>query len=300
LTERLNDDFLEKIIIKGAMTDKMFLILISNAFISDYFQNDQAGKIYEVLKNHVEEFKTIPSRDIIVNLAGDTSVNEYIDEALEANINVQSDYDFLVEQTNTYLKDQAIKKAMLESVGVIDSHGNLDIIRQNIEDALCKDLKVDLGLNYFQQLGERLRRIFTATDIRIPTYYPKFDEFINGGFPALTLSVILAQIHGFKCVSGNTKITIKNKKEESIEKTKIQDFFTRFDTLKFKYIKEDNQMLGLQGMIEKYGKIEGKKRYDSFVKKISETSKNRNTLSYFIKKYGEDIGKEKHRSFDLF
>ena len=208
LTERLNDDFLEKIIIKGAMTDKMFLILISNAFISDYFQNEQAGKIYEVLKNHVEEFKTIPSRDIIINLADDPAINGYITEALETNLNVQSDYDFLIEQTNIYLKDQAIKKAMLESVGVIDSHGNLDIIRQSIEDALCKDLKVDLGLSYFEQLGERLRRIFTATDIRIPTYYPKFDEFINGGFPALTLSVILAQIHGFK---SNTMINFASR-----------------------------------------------------------------------------------------
>ena len=190
------------------MTDKMFLILISNAFISDYFQNETAGKIYEVLSNHVEEFKTIPSRDIITNLIGEDTTGDYINEALETDFNVQSNYDFLIEHTNIYLKDQAIKKAMLESVGVIDSHGNLDIIRQNIEDALCKDLKVDLGLSYFEQLGERLRRIFTATDIRIPTYYPKFDEFINGGFPALTLSVILAQIHGFK---SNTMINFASR-----------------------------------------------------------------------------------------
>jgi len=198
LQERLNDDFLEKIIIKGAMLDKMFLILISNAFTSDYFQNETAGKIYSVLKNHVEEFKTIPSRDIIVNLIGEPATNEYIDESNNTDFNVQADYDFLIEHTNIYLKDQAIKKALLSAVNVIDSHGDLDIIRRDIENALCKDLKVDLGLNYFEQLGERLRRIFTAADIRIPTYYPKFDEFINGGFPALTLSVILAQIHGFK------------------------------------------------------------------------------------------------------
>lgn len=296
MTERLNDDFLEKMIIKGALADKMFLILISNAFTKEYFQNETAGKIYGILSSHVEEFKTIPSIDVITNLIDETGIREYIDEANDINFDISSDYDFLIEQTNIYLKDQAIKKAMLDSVGVIDNHGNLDTIRQSVEDALCKDLKVDLGLDYFEQLGERLRRMFTATDVRIPTYYPKFDEFINGGFPALTLSVILAQIHGFKCLSGNTKITIKNKKGE-IEETKIQDFFRRFDTLKYKYIEEDNQMLGLQGMIEKYGEIEGKKRYNSFVKKISETSKNRNTLSYFIKKYGEDIGKEKHNNY---
>ena len=198
MTERVNDDFLERIIIKSGMIDKMYLILISNAFEPDYFQNETARKIYESLKNHLEEFNTLPTKDVIVNLIDDPNVSDYIDEANGTDFNIQENYDFLVEQTNTYLKDQAIKKAMLDSVSVIDSHDNLDIIRQKVEDALCKDLKVDLGLNYFEQLGERLRRIFTATDIRIPTYYPKFDEIINGGFPPFTLSVILAQIHGMK------------------------------------------------------------------------------------------------------
>jgi hypothetical protein len=63
---------------------------------------------------------------------------------------------------------------------------------------LTKDIKIDLGLDYFGDLGNRLRRIFTTSDIKIPTYYPQFDEYINGGFPPFTLSVLTARIHGFK------------------------------------------------------------------------------------------------------
>ena len=240
MPERLNDDFLEKIIIKGAMLDKMFLILTSNAFTSDYFQNETAGKIYSVLKSHVEEFKTIPSRDVIVNLIGEPVTNEYIDEVNNTDFDVQADYDFLIEHTNRYLKDQAIKKALMSSVNVIESHGNLDIIRRDIEDALCKDLKVDLGLNYFEQLGERLRRIFTATDIRVPTYYPKFDEFINGGFPALTLSVILAQIHGFKSntminwasrqvLNGHNVVLLTLEMSEDMTAQRFDSIYSRLD-----------------------------------------------------------------------
>ena len=87
---------------------------------------------------------------------------------------------------------------MVESLPIIDNKSDLELIRAKVEEALCKDLKVDLGLDYFQDLSSRLSRIFNATDIRIPTYYPTFDEFINGGFPPYTLSVICAKIHGFK------------------------------------------------------------------------------------------------------
>jgi replicative DNA helicase len=47
-------------------------------------------------------------------------------------------------------------------------------------------------------MGIRLRKIFTATEQRIPTYFPAFDELINGGFPPLTFNVLTAKIHGGK------------------------------------------------------------------------------------------------------
>jgi hypothetical protein len=46
--------------------------------------------------------------------------------------------------------------------------------------------------------GERLKRIFTTSSNRIRTYFPQFDEYLNGGFPPFTFSVIVARVHGFK------------------------------------------------------------------------------------------------------
>jgi len=40
--------------------------------------------------------------------------------------------------------------------------------------------------------------MFTDENQRLKTYFPVFDEFINGGFPPKTLSVFVAKIHGFK------------------------------------------------------------------------------------------------------
>lgn len=198
MTERINDEFLEKIMTKSMLVDKQFLVLLANVFEPHYFTQSVVSKIFECAKKHLEEYNQIPPRDVIINTLNDENVSEFFEELDSIDFNVSQNYDYLISNSNIYLKDQAIKQALVDSVDIVESNGETAFIRQKIEDALAKDLLFDLGLPYFGMLGERLKRIFTASEIRIPTYFPLFDEYINGGFPALTLSVLVAQIHGFK------------------------------------------------------------------------------------------------------
>ena len=200
-TLSVDPELLEKLIIKGCMLDKTFLILVSNVFVPEYFQNDRIAKIYNIISKHFEEFHSIPNETLIIG-AGTTTdrqeIQSELDDIRAIDFDLATNYDFLVKNTNTYLKDQAIKKALVDSVNIVENQGQIDNVRKQIEDALCKDLKVDLGLSYFKDLGERLTRIFTTTDVRIPTYFPSFDEYLNGGFPPLTLSILIAAVHGHK------------------------------------------------------------------------------------------------------
>lgn len=198
---RLDDDFLEKLIIKSILIDKQFAVLVSRAFKKDYFVDAAAGEIFRLTANHIEEHNTLPPRNIIENTVEDgirSDIENFFTEIDQIDFSVEQQYNYLVNETNEYLKEQAVKQAILKSVDIVESRDNRELIRQQIEEALTKDLKIDLGLNYFEELGERLRRIFTSTDIRVPSYFPQFDEFLSGGFPALTLSVLVAKIHGFK------------------------------------------------------------------------------------------------------
>jgi len=195
----LDPNFLEKLIIKGATIDKTFLILIANVFKPEYFNSSSISMVFKILKDHMTEHKNIAPRDVIINsIDNNTEIIELFTDIDSIDFDIAGNYSYLTEETNKYLKEQAVKGAIMESVDIIDSGGDKNIIRQKIEEALCKDIKIDLGLNYFGQLGERLRRIFTASDVRIPTYFPQFDEYINGGFPPFTLSVMTAKIHGWK------------------------------------------------------------------------------------------------------
>ncbi len=122
-------------------------------------------------------------------------------DAESTDFDVAKNYDWLMVETNKYLKDRAIKDSIIKSVDIIDKGvegGNYDEIKQVVETALCKDINIDLGLDYFGQMGERLTRIFNATDNRVKTYYPTLDELFNGGYPPYTLNMMIAKVHGHK------------------------------------------------------------------------------------------------------
>jgi replicative DNA helicase len=197
----LDPNFLEKLIVKAMMMDKHYLVLISSVFEPEYFDDPAVAEIFTYAKSHLEENSAIPSKDIVINSTNENlreDIVEIFRDAEATDFDVARNYDYLLTQTNEYLKEQAIKRAIIEAVDIIDKQGEKELIRSKIEDALCKDLKVDLGLHYFRELRDRLRRIFTATDTRVPTFFPQMDEYINGGFPPYTLSVIVARIHGGK------------------------------------------------------------------------------------------------------
>lgn len=197
--ERLNSDFLEKIILKGILADKDFLILTSSVFEPEYFDDPNISHAFRFCRDYADEHNSLPSKDAIVHSSENPDdIRDIIEQAEQTDFDVANSYEFLLNQSNDYLKEKALKLAIIESVDDVENPERRNIIQKRIEEALIKDIKVDLGLKYFEELGGRLRRIFTTSENRIPTYFPVFDEYLNGGFPPFTFSVLTAKIHGGK------------------------------------------------------------------------------------------------------
>jgi replicative DNA helicase len=197
--ELLNSDFLEKIILKGMISDRNFLTLMSSVYEPVYFDDPVVANVFTFCKEYIEQYHRVPSKEAIINSQRDIDeVREVIENAEQLDFNLADSYEFLLEQTNEYLKSKAINQAIVDSIEDVQNPESRNIIQKRIENAIIKDIKIDLGLNYFEDMGIRLRKIFTAREQRIPTYYPSFDELINGGFPPLTFNVLTAKIHGGK------------------------------------------------------------------------------------------------------
>lgn len=197
----VDPDYIELCIIKTLLTDKKYLVMVNSVFEPHYFDTPEAQTIYKYTSEYFKKYKEIPEESQLLNSVPTNkreSVVNYLKDISATEISIIKHYDWIMDKTDLFLKDKAIKDAINKSVEIIDSGKNTTEIQTLIENALSKNLSINLGLNYFDELGSRLKRIFTDDTQRLPTYFPTLDDYINGGFPPKTLSVFISKIHGFK------------------------------------------------------------------------------------------------------
>ena len=192
----LPDGFIETLIIKGMMTDDQYTASVASTFNKEYFNDDIIGNIFDYIKTHFKKYNQLPPKDIILKTVDNS---EGIFKEIESiDYDIASNYDHLLEETNQYLKEQSFKDALMKGVEIVNSGKNPLEYKSIIEDALAKDLKIDLGTDYWGTLTERLNRILTQSTEKIPTGFLELDEFISGGFPPYTLNLFGSKIGGFK------------------------------------------------------------------------------------------------------
>ena len=192
------DEYLENLIIKGMLIDKHYTAMLSNAFQKDYFDNGAIGDIFSCITKHFKQYNKLPSEEIVKKSLNNDGVNEVFDEINSIEYDVAKNYEHLFHETNIYLKMKAFKEALSAGIDIVENNRNSLEFKSIIENALAKNLTADMGVNYWKELNTRLKRILSQKDVRVPSYYPILDEFIAGGFPVYTLSIILSRIHGFK------------------------------------------------------------------------------------------------------
>lgn len=301
----VDPQYLEQVMTKALLEDKDFVVTVTRVFERDYFDSSELQSIFSLVKEYFETHKELPSKEIVINSLPDSersAVRGHFDNVFSMDINIPRHRDWLMEQTDVYLRDKAIKDAIRRSVDIIDESGNTGNIRTLVEEALCRTIDIDLGLNYFGDLGPRLQRMFTDDIHRLPTYFPAFDEYINGGFPPKTLSVFVAKIHGFKCLSYNSYIHIQE--NEVIKKIKIGEFYEKYiNTYDDEYYRQKGDSMKQKGtkkidlFINKYGEEEGSKRYNQWLennRNAQRKKKGINTLEWCIEKYGEEEGTRRY------
>lgn len=197
-------DFLEKMIIKAISTNERYCSMVLSSIDKTLFENQDASRIFEKINTYFRQYKQLPERNIILSYFSDENekkdIENYYKEIESIDFSIEKNYDFLLDQTDKWLKSSALRNAIIDSVKILEnnSYDNFGTINTKIKDALCRTIKFDLGTDYFATLGSRLSEMFNLEETKIPSYYPTFDEMIAGGFPKSTLSVILSKTHGRK------------------------------------------------------------------------------------------------------
>jgi replicative DNA helicase len=170
-------------ILSALLTDKVFLQTIYDIIKDDYFDSDANQWILSKILTHFDKFKQLPTLDVFK-----TEVDQVSSDILKQSIvdNLKSvwnslgstDLEFIKEEALAFCKNQEVKNAILESVGLLES-GDYETIQSKITAAMKAGQDTDIGHEYNINVDERYED--TVRNV-IPTGWPAIDEIVDGGF----------------------------------------------------------------------------------------------------------------------
>jgi len=167
--------------ISSLLTHKQFLISIHDVLSEEYFDNQAHKWIIKEILRYYDRYHTTPSMDIlkvevkkIDNEVLQLSVKEQLREAYQAS---EEDLEYVQEEFSTFCKNQQLKKALLNSVDLLNA-GDFDGIKFLVESALKAGQDKNIGHEYNKDIESRFREDARKT---IPTPWEPINDILQGG-----------------------------------------------------------------------------------------------------------------------
>ena len=175
------------------MTDKVFISTIIDIIEVDYFQSDANKWIVKTIEKYFMEYKTPPSLDALKvelkKLKNDVLQVAVVEALKSAWTHRESDdLDYVKDEILDFCKNQKLKKAILESVDLLENK-DYDGIKMVVDTAMRAGTTRDLGHDYISGFEERLE---TSARKTTPTPWPVINDIMDGGLGGGELGVMVA------------------------------------------------------------------------------------------------------------
>ncbi len=180
-------------VIAALFTDRIFLQQIADIIQPDYFESDSNSWLLEVILEHFKEYKTPPSKDVlkvkITEIDNDILKTAVLEQLKEVFRYMESDdLTFVKDEILRFCKNQEIKRAIMDSVGLLKM-GNYDEIKSKIDGAMKAGADTNIGLEYKQNIAARYAEASRHT---ITTGWDVIDDLMDGGLAPGELGVVMA------------------------------------------------------------------------------------------------------------
>lgn len=171
----------------------------------DYFGNHIDKTVFELVRDFFNKHNALPSQKVIkLELEEKRGLKqEEFDKACELVDSFkpsEENYNWLVERSEKWCKDQALYNAIMESIQIIDGKNRSlekEGIPQLLSDALAVSFDNSVGHEYFEHAEERYE-FYHKKEQRLPFGLEIFDKVTRGGLPKKTLSCAMATTGGGK------------------------------------------------------------------------------------------------------
>ena len=180
-------------VLAAMFVDRTFLQQIADIIQSDYFESDANSWLLDIIIDHFREYKIPPSKDVLK-----VKVTEIDNAVLKAAILEQlkdvfrymesDDLSFVKDEILKFCKNQEIKRAIMDSVGLLKM-GSYDEIKSKIDSAMKAGADTDIGHEYKKDVVARYTESARNT---ISTGWDVIDDLMDGGLAPGELGVVMA------------------------------------------------------------------------------------------------------------
>lgn len=169
-------------VIGALLTQKNFLINVSDSIDKEYFENQSNQWIIGKIQEYFEKYHTVPTMEVLSSETKkiDNEVLKIaITEALRDSYKESQakDLEWVEAEFTSFCKNQQVKKAIMTSVDLLNM-GDYDSIRSLINNALKAGEDKNIGHEYDKDIESRYRE-----DDRNPIPFPwkVFTDLTQGG-----------------------------------------------------------------------------------------------------------------------
>jgi len=247
-----------------------------NAILDQNYFDPEVRHSVHFVKEYYDNYRSLPNVDQIRVETG----NEFEQKQL-----TKPEVEYALKEVEIYCRNKAIEKAILSSPKLLEKE-DFDKILVNMKDAIAVSINRDIGMDYFANPEERLRRMlqFNST---IPTGYRELDLLLNGGIGRKELLLFMAGSGvGKSIMMSNVAINFLFQKLNVVYITlelAEEVVAKRFDTMITgigqkdifeKMTKVSSDLERLQGQM---GKL--------FIKRMPESTTNANHIRAYLKEF---------------
>ena len=164
----------------------------------EYFSDHTERTIFKTINDYVEKYNNNPSieslnidiQKAVLNEDQHKTIQGYLSELSSS----ESDFQWLVDQTENWCKERAIYNAIFSGIQIIDGkdkNQTPEAIPEILSDALAVSFDTNVGHDYIEQSDERFDFYHTVEE-KIPFDLEFFNKITKGGMPNKTLNIVLA------------------------------------------------------------------------------------------------------------
>ncbi len=180
--------------IASLMKNQTFLEQIHDILDEKHYDSDSLKWLVKECKKYYDEYRKCITLDVFKVKTSEVE-NDILKVAIVENLkevfkHMESpDLEFVQDKALDFFKNQTLKNAILESVEIMESKGDYDIIKRLVDDALNAGTERNIGHEYIEHIEDRYSETARET---VSTGWDTIDELTQGGLGGGELGVIVA------------------------------------------------------------------------------------------------------------